>query len=252
MSPNAPETGTIVFLGPSLPRAEAEAILDARYLPPARRGDIVAAVRAHRPETVALIDGYFEQVPSVWHKEILWALSQGIRVCGAASMGALRAAELAQFGMIGAGRVFEAYRTGRFAPFDEAFEDDDEVAVVHGPEDVGYLATEALVDIRATLAAAADAGVLAIAERDAVAAAAKALFYKRRTWGAVLEAARSALGARSFLCMAEWLPENRVRQKAMDAALLLGRVRDGPPAPAPPPFRFERTLLWQAAVGGSG
>jgi hypothetical protein len=242
---------TVVFLGPSLPIGEARGILDSRYLPPARRGDIVRAVRAHRPEVIALVDGYFEQVPSVWHKEILWALDSGIRVCGAASMGALRAAELAQFGMIGAGRIFDAYRSGRFAPFDEPFEDDDEVAVVHGPGDVGYPATEALVDIRATLAAAADAGLLTAAQRDAVAAAAKALFYKGRTWRAVLDAARPVVGPRAFLRMAEWLPANRVRQKALDAALLLGRIRDGLPAAEPPRFRFERTLLWEAAMGGS-
>jgi hypothetical protein len=235
----------VVFLGPSLSVPEARAILDARYLPPARRGDILAAIRAHRPETVALIDGYFEQVPSVWHKEILWALGQGIRVCGAASMGALRAAELSQFGMIGAGRIFEAYRSGRFAPFDDPFEDDDEVAVVHGPEGVGYASTEALVDIRATLAAAADAGVLAPAARDAIAATAKALFYKRRSWAAVLHGRPEAPALRA------WLPANRIRQKALDAGLLLGRIRDGLPRAAPPPFRFERTLLWEAAVDGT-
>jgi hypothetical protein len=241
----------VVFLGPSLPLADARAILDARYLPPARRGDVVRAVRADRPEVIALVDGYFEQVPSVWHKEILWALDSGIRVCGAGSMGALRAAELAQFGMTGAGRVFDAYRTGRFAPFDDPFEDDDEVAVVHGPGDVGYPATEALVDIRATLAIAAEAGLLSAPERDAIAAAAKALFYKRRTWRAVLDAARPVVGPRSFLRMAEWLPANRVRQKALDAALLLGQVRDGLPATDPPRFRFERTLLWEAAMDGN-
>jgi hypothetical protein len=199
-------------------------------------------VRAHRPGTVALIDGHFEQVPAVWHKELLWALSEGVRVCGAASMGALRAAELAQFGMTGAGRVFEAYRAGRFAPFDDPFEDDDEVAVLHGPEDVGYPATEALVDIRATLAAAAKAGVLSVPERDAIAGAAKALFYKRRTWAALLDGCRQARALRG------WLPQGRVRQKARDAALLLGLIRDGLPADGPPPFRFERTLIWEAAA----
>jgi hypothetical protein len=231
----------VVFLGPSLARAEARAILPADYRPPARRGDIAAAVR-QRSDTVVLIDGHFEQVPSVWHKEILWALSEGVRVCGAASMGALRAAELAQFGMLGAGRVFDAYRAGRFAPFEDPFEDDDEVAVVHGPEDAGYPASEALVDIRATLAAAEAAGVIDGATRDALAGAAKAMFYKRRSWAALLEGCLQAPSLRP------WLRKNRVRQKALDAALLLGMVRDGLPAAEPPPFRFERTLLWEAAM----
>jgi hypothetical protein len=256
----------VVFLGPSLAAAEARAILDADYLPPARRGDIAAAVGTRRAETIVLIDGYFEQVPAVWHKEILWALSRGVRVCGAASMGALRAAELAQFGMLGAGRVFEAYRTGRFAPFDDAFEDDDEVAVVHGPAAAGYAATEALVDIRATLAAAEAAGVIDAAERDGLAAAAKAMFYKRRSWAALLEGwvrGERCVRARTLReggpepeydrcvrarTLRPWLAENRVRQKALDAALLLGLVRDGLAPAEPPAFRFERTLIWQAAM----
>src|SRR5688572_32760283 len=50
----------------------------------------------------------------------------GVRVFGAASMGALRAAELQPFGMIGVGQVFQAYRRGHLT-------DDDEVAVAHGP-----------------------------------------------------------------------------------------------------------------------
>jgi hypothetical protein len=74
-------------------------------------------------------------------------LAAGIPVYGAASMGALRAAELAQFGMVGVGRIFEAYRDGVLEPFDEPFEDDDEVAVLHGPPELGHRAmSEALVN----------------------------------------------------------------------------------------------------------
>ena len=38
---------------------------------------------------IGIIDGHFGNVPSVWHKEILFALSKGVEVSGAASMGAL-------------------------------------------------------------------------------------------------------------------------------------------------------------------
>ena len=93
------------------------AILDADYRPPAKQGDICRAVQERGPDAVALIDGYFEQVPAVWHKEILWAMKLGVQVYGASSMGALRAAELQQFGMIGVGKIFEAYVSGRFSPF---------------------------------------------------------------------------------------------------------------------------------------
>ena len=134
-----------VFLGPSLNIDSARAVWDApHYLPPVRQGDIYHITRK-KPLAIAVIDGYFQGVPAVWHKEILWAMARGIPVFGAASMGARRAAELAAFGMVGVGEVFSAYHSGELA-------DDDEVAVVHGPSALGYRArTEAMVNIRATL-----------------------------------------------------------------------------------------------------
>ena len=86
----------VVFLGPTLPAAQAEAILDALYLPPAEQGSVVRTVRDFSPSAIVLIDGAFGKVPAVRHKEILWALACGIPVLGAASMGAIRAAELAR------------------------------------------------------------------------------------------------------------------------------------------------------------
>lgn len=230
-----------VFLGPTLAQAEAAKLLDATYLPPARRGDIHAAVLDHGATVVGLVDGYFEQVPSAWHKEILWALSQGVAVWGAASIGALRAAELAQFGMQGVGRIYEGYASGTFPLCPGPFEDDDEVAVIHGPAETGYAASEAMVDIRVTLAAAAEAGVIPLAEAIAVAALAKGMFYKDRTWRAVLQAAEGADA------LAAWLPGNAVSQKALDAVALLRHLASGAEAPAPA-FRFERTLIWEQAV----
>lgn len=234
-----------VFLGPSLSLDEASAILPATYLPPVKRGDVLDAVHRHAPDTIAIVDGYFEAVPSVWHKELLWALDQGIALYGAASMGALRAAELSQFGMIGVGRIFEAYACGQFAPFGGPFEDDDEVAVVHGPAEIGYAASDAMVDVRATLAAAMEAGIIDEAAMQAVAATAKSMFYKRRTWRTVLDAADLPEAASD---LRNWVTENRVSQKRLDAIALLHHLRDRTDAPQAPPFRFERTLLWEDAV----
>ena len=56
-------------------------------------------------------------------------MQAGIHVYGAASIGALRAAELDAFGMRGIGRIYEDFREG-------VLEDDDEVAVLHGPEEL--------------------------------------------------------------------------------------------------------------------
>jgi hypothetical protein len=74
--------------------------------------------------TIGLIDGFFGNVPAPWHKEILYAMGRGVKVYGAASMGAIRAAELHRYGMKGAGRIFQAYRLGLLT-------DDDEVCVLH-------------------------------------------------------------------------------------------------------------------------
>ena len=113
----------VVFLGPTLPHDDARDVLDAEYRRPAAQGDVLRVgappAEGHRP-----IDGVFERVPAVWHKEILFALSEGVHVYGAASMGALRAAELDAFGMRGVGTVYRAYADG-------VLEDDDEVAVAH-------------------------------------------------------------------------------------------------------------------------
>src|SRR5208337_3000103 len=159
-----PSTGggvvnAVVFLGPTLPQREAAAVLDATFLPPARQGDVFRAVQTHHPRAIGLIDGVFLDVPAVWHREILWALSEGTHVFGAASMGALRAAELAPFGMRGVGAIFAAYRAGRWPGEDTSFEDDDEVAVIHAPAEAGGAAlSDPMVDLRASLTAAEEEG----------------------------------------------------------------------------------------------
>ena len=101
-----------VFCGPTIASADVGLYLDATLLAPASQGDLYRAAQ-HRPAMIGIIDGCFHHVPSVWHKEILWALSEGIPVYGGASMGALRAAELAPFGMRGVGKIFEDVASGR-------------------------------------------------------------------------------------------------------------------------------------------
>src|SRR5439155_6455835 len=117
-----------VFAGPTISPAD-RAELDAVYLPPVMAGDVYR-VAAQGPQAIGIIDGRTHRVPAVWHKEILWAMSRGIHVFGSAGVGALRAAELAPFGMEGVGKVFEAYR-------DATLEDDDDVTVMYGPAEAG-------------------------------------------------------------------------------------------------------------------
>jgi len=232
----------IVFLGPTLPLVAARRILDADYRAPVAQGDVLRAVM-ERPAAIAIIDGYFANVPSVWHKEILYALSQGVPVLGAASMGALRAAELAAFGMRGVGAIFHAYMDGRL-------EDDDEVAVTHGPAELGYpLLSEAMVNIRRTLSDAMAAGAVSPHDRRHLQRIAKELPYQERSYDRLLcEAVEEGLDPGEMAHFRQWLGQGRADQKREDAMELLVHLAQGLDARglAPPPgFAFEHTFMWE-------
>jgi hypothetical protein len=235
-----------VFIGPSITQDDARQELEATYLPPVSEGDIIRLATAEKPRAIGIIDGYFENVPSVWHKEILFAMKRGIHVFGAASMGALRAAELHPFGMEGVGAVFEAYRDGRI-------EDDDEVAVIHGPAELGYPAlSEAMVNIRRTLSDALTAEVIGQSTYERMEELAKALPYKDRSYGNLLSLAREyGLDPQELEAFSFWLPAGRADQKREDAIQLLRTIRHRMKAEGGPKavrFHFEHTTLWERAV----
>jgi hypothetical protein len=231
-----------IFLGPTLPVEEARRELDAIYLPPVSQGDVLQAVAAG-PWAIGIIDGYFEHVPAVWHKEILWALSRNIRVVGSSSMGALRAAELENFGMKGVGKIFEAFHRGEL-------EDDDEVAVAHGPAESGYLAgSEAMVNMRHTLAAAEAAGVIVSSTHEALVAVAKGLFYPERDLSRMLaEGLSKGLPGSEIQALKDWWPAGRIDQKREDALALLRLLRAQAEADEETPparFVFQHTEAWE-------
>jgi hypothetical protein len=234
----------VVFVGPTLSREDIAAGGDMVCLPPVAQGDVYRAA-LRRPQAIGIIDGYFSGAPSVWHKEILWAMSRGIPVFGSASMGALRAAELHAFGMRGVGRIFEAFRDGEL-------EDDDEVAVVHGPAELGHLqASEAMVNIRATLARAENEGVLRKSSRGALEAFGKSMFFPQRNWQALLEGAATLGVAESErAALSAWLTNGRVDQKRADALEMLAAMMEAllGSNEARPKFNFEWTYFWDEFV----
>jgi hypothetical protein len=232
---------TLVFVGPTLAADEVRARLPgAEVRPPVAVGEILTIVEAARRARgaarvarIAIIDGYFERMAAVWHKEILLALERGIAVWGAASMGALRAAELAAFGMRGVGAIYRGFARGALIA-------DDEVAVAHLPAEYGYRATsDALVNLRHAIG---KAPMLSARTRGALIELARGRFYRARTWDALIADARAAGLPRGQLdALAAWPKPD---QKAADARLLLrrlaARARPGERARARP-IRVPRT-----------
>lgn len=212
--------GIVVFAGPTLPREPGpdwQVLLDACDVrPPARRGDVLAAL-AHHPRTIVLLDGYYFTVPSVTHKELLYALDAGVRVIGAASLGALRAAELEPFGMEGVGAVFEGYKTG-------ALDGDDEVALLHASAEHGYRPiTLALVEVRHALAhLAVESGA------EALIADLKNLSFMDRHPSRVVDLARAHLGDAAASELSRLLARESLKRE--DARKALERALETAPA----------------------
>lgn len=235
----------VIFVGPTLTAKEVRREIDATCLPPAALGDVYRAAAAG-PHAIGIIDGYFEDVPAVWHKEILWALNQGVQVFGSASMGALRAAELADFGMVGIGEIYHQFVRG-------LLEDDDEVAVTHAPAELHFRpVSEAMVNIRSTLSAAEAAGLIPKTLHHDLLRIAKDLHYPLRTYDRILKVAReSGLPEAPLRDLQHWLPDGRVDQKCTDARAMLAAMQmhmTQDLGPHRPSFAFEPTRAWARMV----
>ena len=220
----------VVFLGPSLSRAEARLLHpDALILPPARVGDVVSVVLNYRPHAIGLVDGLFRNTMAVFHKELLEAMAQGVWVLGSSSMGALRAAECERYGMIGVGSVFEQYRSG-------LLEDDDEVAVAHGDLESDYRPHGSpMVTIRATLLQPSASALLTQEEVQELIAGEKAKHFSDRGFHGVLDTARDTLNwSQGRLdALRDFIREHTLDVKADDARELLGALRALPVEPIP-------------------
>jgi hypothetical protein len=214
----------LVFVGPTLCHDEARETLDAIYLPPATQGSILSAVQRFDPTVILIIDGGFQAEPAVRHKEILWALSLGIPVIGAASMGALRSAELFPY-MHGVGLIYRWYRRFAFAP-------DDAVAVLHGPAALNFTPlTHALIDLRMTVRSAHRRRLISTDIRERLEANAQRLNFRDRTLDRMVSDALLHEDEPTVQTCREILTSAFLQQKKQDAleALRLLRIDDFPP-----------------------
>jgi hypothetical protein len=150
-------------------------------------------------------------------------------------MGALRAAELHRYGMLGFGAIFEAYRDG-------LFDADDEVGMVHGEAEDGYpVFVDALVNIRASLRIAVTAGVLDQPTADRLITVARRLPFTARSWQTLLQLAD--VGTHRIQVLARQLRELRIDQKHTDAMTALRSLAAGIQRPTP---QWQRPLptIW--------
>ena len=208
-----PPAKPIVFLGPSLPHDEARRLLAGCYRPPVRRGDLLPIAGGR---TVAIIDGELAPDALIPAAEIRAALQRGVRLFGAASTGALRAAELAACGMIGVGWVHAAYRSGRIASAEE-------IAVLYDPRTLRPL-TVALVSVRRWLEALAAGGDITAAAACEALAAVRRLDLFDRDAGTVQEQIGRCLGQAATTRLLARTGGRIPDVKADDARLLLRRL----------------------------
>jgi hypothetical protein len=227
----------VLFVGPSLPEARRFVTDDIIVKPPAMQGDVRLAVD-EGARAIGLIDGAFEYVAPVWHKEILYGLSKGVAVFGAASMGALRAAECHAFGMTGIGEIFAAYAS-------ETRVDDADVALLHGPEELGYVAvTIPMVNVDATVTSCCAHGLIDGREARHLKESARSLFFKVRSWNAIMANCPEIASARTNELL-RILRHNYVDQKRADAMALIDALRQAGTYSPSTHFEFNRTSLWR-------
>lgn len=207
----------VIFLGPSLEVDTAEKILAARYLPPAKRGDLTDVVN-RGVKIIGLIDGFFFQNSAVAHREILYGLRKGISVVGASSMGALRAAELYPYGMIGIGKIYEAYKSGRLVS-------DDEVALIFDPVTYKPL-SEPLVNIRYNIYLAEEEGVIDKNVGKILLNIAKGLYYPKRSYKTILKMAEGKIKEEMLTRFKNFITTRKRDLKREDTILALKKIKN--------------------------
>jgi hypothetical protein len=227
MTPPSEDALVELFVGPTAHGLPAQLVRQdgVRLRPPARRGHIDALIAHEPPGHIALVDGRYDDVPAVGHRELLGALAAGWAVTGLGSIGALRAAELHPHGMTGYGQVFTHLLTTE-AP-------DDEVALLHGPAPDYQPISEALVDLRAFAEHLTRAGVLDHNQAAAAISLLAGQWFGDRSQPAFIDAVRLTAGdtaAGAACAQLPRLPDLRVKTRDL-RDYLTERAWTQPPTP---------------------
>lgn len=210
----------VVFTGPSLNHREARTIFEnATYMPPIKRGDATKAFQGGA-KIIGIIDGVFFQEVAVSPRELLNLLDRGAIIVGGGSIGALRAAELDEYGMIGVGEVYRMYKRG------EIFSD-DEVALIFDPYTLEPL-SEPLVNIRYNIRKLVHEGLMDHVVAEKLIRISRGLHYSERCYEKVLAEALK----QGFLSLDEHnhllhlILGRRVDLKKLDAIEVLRKIAE--------------------------
>ena len=213
----------VIFLGPSLSMQKAKEIFPlADYRPPAKKGDFLKiASEENGIGFVGFIDGVFLQDYPPTPIEVYSLLRKNnLVLAGAASLGALRAVELEKFGMVGIGRIFQLYKSGKL-------ESDDEVAVTFSDQDY-KLQSEAIIDIRYTLYWAVKDGIISKHTKDVLVKIAKQIYFPSRNYDEIIERAKTdaTIEKKELERFKEYVTKHRRSLKEEDSIKLIQFIKE--------------------------
>ena len=207
-----------LFAGPSAYGVPRSVLFEARVdlRPPVRRGEVDALIaEATESGVVVICDGVFQSEPAVSHGEILRAIDAGWQVWGVSSIGAIRAFELREEGMKGFG-----YVRGQFDRFEDFT--DDEMCLLHSPQEPYFPLSEALINVRFVLERWRHALPLSVRQERRILETLRALWFGDRTEETIRHAiVDRGVDASRVDALLNWLSQNRI--KTIDLLALMSR-----------------------------
>ncbi len=212
-----PSTSIWIFLGPSLDTEIAKKTLAAHYHKPIQRGDIEKAI-FYGAKVIGIIDGSFYRLYAVSPFEIIQAIQKGIKVFGSSSMGALKAVECSPFGMIGIGKIYEWYQSGKI-------DAEDEVAIVYNPDNLKAI-SDPLVNMRYAFQLAVDKKIITLKEKQFLIRIAKKIYFPERNYRSVfLEASKKLFPKNKLYILQKFVKRKKCDLKALDAIACLRSIK---------------------------
>ncbi|MFZ3231539.1 MAG: TfuA-like protein [Pseudobdellovibrio sp.] len=205
-----------IYSGLSLSQQTVKKYLpQALFSKPIKRNDLYDDIKKGI-HVIGIIDGEFLQNLSVSPTEIQDAMRCGLSIYGASSMGAMRAAELSQFGMIGCGSIFEQISK------DPYFQDDKLGQIFY--EDLSHVSMP-FMDFFLGIKDLVQRRIVSPKESSEIVQLYKKLHFSERTYAALKsQIQKKHNSARLFLAF-DNAKKHIISQKNKDAILMLKQIK---------------------------